>query len=44
MKIFIADYLPLANKGEEEILRGIEALFKSKDEEVFFRIWRCKQH
>lgn len=40
MKIFIADYLPLANKGEEEILRGIEALFKSKkDEEVFFSVF-----
>lgn len=30
MKIFIADYLPLANKGEEEILRGIETLFKNE--------------
>lgn len=30
MKIFIADYLPLANKGEEEILRGLESLYKKK--------------
>lgn len=30
MIIFVADYLPLANKGEEEILRGIEELFKQK--------------
>lgn len=31
MRVFIADYLPLANKGEEEILRGIETLFKSRE-------------
>lgn len=30
MKIFIADYLPLKNKGEEEIIRGIESLFRKK--------------
>lgn len=29
-KIFIADFLPLANKGEEEIIRGIETLYKCK--------------
>ena len=33
MKIFVADYLPLANKGEEEILRGIETLFKKNGHE-----------
>lgn len=34
MKIFIADYLPLSNKGEEEILRGIESLFSKDNNEV----------
>ena len=40
MKIFIADYLPLANKGEEEILRGIETLFKiNGKEDVSFSVF-----
>ena len=40
MKIFVADYLPLANKGEEEILRGIETLFKKNGlEHVSFSIF-----
>lgn len=40
MKIFIADYLPLANKGEEEILRGIETLFKKTGkEEISFSVF-----
>lgn len=30
MRIFIADYLPLKNKGEEEILRGIETIYTLK--------------
>ena len=37
MKIFIADYLPLKNKGEEAIVRGLESLFKKKyNEDVEF--------
>ena len=41
MKVFIADYLPLANKGEEEIIRGIEALFRKKgDEKTGLCLWR----
>ena len=41
MKIFIADYLPLRNKGEEEIVRGIEYLFKQKviDDTIEFSIF-----
>ena len=40
MKIFIADYLPLANKGEEEILRGLEALYnKTGEENIFFSVF-----
>ncbi len=40
MKIFIADYLPLANKGEEEILRGIEVLFREKgDDSILFSVF-----
>ncbi len=40
MKIFIADYLPLANKGEEEILRGIETLYsKTGKEKISFTIF-----
>lgn len=39
-RIFIADFLPLANKGEEEIIRGIETLYKSKvRESVEFRVF-----
>ena len=30
MKIFIADYLPIKNKGEEAILRGIQSLYQEK--------------
>lgn len=37
MNIFIADYLPLKNKGEEAILRGIESLYKEKyNQEINF--------
>ena len=40
MRVFIADYLPLANKGEEEILRGIEALYsKNGDEVIAFSVF-----
>lgn len=39
-KIFIADFLPLANKGEEEIIRGIETLYKCKiKDDVEFRVF-----
>lgn len=38
--IFIADFLPLANKGEEEIIRGIETLFIDKyHEDITFRVF-----
>ena len=30
MKIFIADYLPIKNKGEEALLRGIQSLYEEK--------------
>lgn len=30
MKIFIADYLPIKNKGEEALLRGIQSLYEDK--------------
>lgn len=30
MNIFIADYLPIKNKGEEALLRGIESLYHEK--------------
>ena len=33
MNIFIADYLPIKNKGEEALLRGIESLYKEKYKE-----------
>ena len=37
MKLFIADYLPLKNKGEEAILRGLESLFNKKyNEDIEF--------
>ena len=37
MKIFVADYLPLKNKGEEAIVRGLESLFKKKyNEDIEF--------
>lgn len=40
MKIFIADYLPLANKGEEEILRGLESLYnKTGKERISFSVF-----
>lgn len=39
MKIFVADYLPLANKGEEEILRGIEVLFKKGNDNISFSVF-----
>ena len=40
MNIFIADYLPLKNKGEEEILRGLEMLFSKKYNcSVYFSIF-----
>lgn len=39
-KIFIADFLPLANKGEEEIIRGIETLYTEKDsKDIEFRVF-----
>lgn len=39
-KIFIADFLPLANKGEEEIIRGIETLYSDKiKDDVEFRVF-----
>lgn len=38
--IFIADFLPLANKGEEEIIRGIETLYKKKySSDIEFRVF-----
>lgn len=30
MKIFIADFLPIKNKGEEALLRGIQSLYQDK--------------
>lgn len=37
MKIFIADYLPLKNKGEEAIVRGLESIFKRRyNEDIEF--------
>ncbi len=30
MKIFIADYFPIKNKGEEALLRGIQSLYEEK--------------
>lgn len=40
IKVFIADFLPLKNKGEEAILRGIETLYKKKyNEEVCFFVF-----
>lgn len=40
IKVFIADFLPLANKGEEEIIRGIETLFQAKtSENIEFRVF-----
>ena len=33
MKIFIADFLPIKNKGEEAILRGIQSLYEEAFQE-----------
>ena len=33
MKIFIADFLPIKNKGEEALLRGIQSLYEEKFQE-----------
>lgn len=45
MRIFIADYLPIKNKGEEALLRGIQSLYEEKYQEdvQFYVFGQCDE-